>query len=222
MLAEGTLYLTNYRILFQGCLSRTSSLDRNGSRVIVRSVPVAGIGRVNWMALEEQWHEHVPLLLRDALAVRSKTFQLLILTQRHTRELVLETLHSSISRMVFSSSINDTFAFYTSTRARTQLTPGNHDETAHAAHAVHRALVHQASIRLTNSNNEAVHSAATAAAAAAAASTPSPATPGSGAEVNNGFMRGEEKERKKINCIVSFFLLFLFFSFFWRVCVMGG
>jgi hypothetical protein len=55
----------------------------------------------------------------DALVLRAQTLQSLTIT--HQSAGVLEEAHAAIGRWVFGRSINDTFAFYTSTRARSRV-----------------------------------------------------------------------------------------------------
>lgn len=151
-MAQGSLFMTNYRILFQG-----QRLDKDGlgswqRGVLRQAMPVAAIARINWMALPDDVHPEVSQLVNEALAIRSKTFQLFIVTQYNCQDHVLDGLHVALSRLVFSSSLKDTFAFYTGTPMRGTISTRRHSQRNEVSStAVRKALYFQVAARSQHS-----------------------------------------------------------------------
>ncbi len=86
------------------------------AKIVSRSVPLCAINRVEWQTLSNEMLSAESPLSRQYLSVKAKTLQGLSLA--HESVSVLQDAFAAILHWVQARSLNDTFAYYTSTRVR--------------------------------------------------------------------------------------------------------
>eukprot|EP00050_Salpingoeca_kvevrii_P010868 m.11020 g.11020 ORF g.11020 m.11020 type:complete len:1832 (-) comp3123_c0_seq1:128-5623(-) len=152
--ARGTLYLTNYRIIFKGtwvqppdhlrfrCLSPDGKLiEDHPDLEVTRSLPLASVTKVNWFQDAAKLHKDLAWA-SEGLKIRAKTFQMFrLLADQTAPPKTLDLLQARLSRLAFYRSVQDTFAVFTSAKRHCQVVNGAAQQEK-VSRAVHRSLYH--------------------------------------------------------------------------------